>query len=89
VLVIHKFAVTPGPFKLTLPKRARVLTVQMQYDQPQMWALLDQNDFKVERSFAIVPTGAGVDATYDDLAYVGTFQMQGGALVWHLFEARP
>jgi len=89
-LTIHKFPVVPGRFKLSLPRGARILDVQMQHDEPQMWVLLDEDDFKTERQFFVMGTGHKIEgARYDDLRYCGTFQMQGGKLVWHVFEAKP
>lgn len=89
-LTVHKFPIPPGVFKLMLPRGARILDAQMQGDQPQMWVLLDPDGPKVERTFYAVGTGHTIEgAGYDNLRYCGTFQMQGGSLVFHLFEAKP
>ena len=88
-LTVYKYPVMPGPFKLQLPHGARILDVQMQAGNPQMWVLLNPDDRRVERTFYTIGTGhtiAGV--RYDDLRHRGTFQMADG-LVFHVFESWP
>lgn len=70
-----------------LPTGSKILCVQSQRDDPQIWALVDPT-FPVEketRTFRIVGTGHQID----DLEcenYIGTFQIRGGSLVFHVFE---
>lgn len=82
---IHKFPVASGLFHLPLPKGAKILTVQAQRGQPQMWALLDTDNDPERRSFVTFPTG-GEMPTDTHLDYIGTFQLADGNLVFHLFE---
>lgn len=82
---IHKFPVMSGVFHLTLPKGAKVLTVQTQYHQPQMWVLLDTENETERRIFVTFPTGGDVPED-THLGYIGTFQLAEGNLVFHLFE---
>ena len=83
---IFKWALTPGSTGLHMPAGAKVLTVQMQGGQPQLWARVDPKQPKEWRTFAVYGTGHQIP---DDrrLEYVATFQMDDGALVWHVFEA--
>ncbi len=70
---------------LALPRGAVLLTVQVQDGTPCLWALVDPEQHSLEsRRFDIVGTGHEFDST--GLAYVGTFQLRNGALVFHLFE---
>lgn len=82
---IYKWTLTPGSTELAMPAGAQVLTVQMQGGQPQLWAKVDPKQPKEWRTFAVYGTGHPMP---DDprLVYVATFQMDDGALVWHVFE---
>jgi hypothetical protein len=81
---IHKWTLTPGSTDLHMPEGANVLTVQMQGDQPQLWALVDPAQPKTWRTFEI--HGAGHSLPENPGEYVATFQMDGGELVLHVFE---
>ena len=81
---IWKFAVFPGRFFHDMPQGAQVLDVQVQDGEPQLWALVDPALETEARWFRVFGTGQSVpDAT---LRYVGTFQLEGGMLVLHLFS---
>lgn len=82
---IHKIPVASGLFHIQLPKGAKILTVQTQRGQPQMWALLDTLNDPERRSFIAFPTGVEI-APDVHLDYIGTFQLADGARVFHLFE---
>jgi hypothetical protein len=71
---------------LPLPKGARVLTVQVQGGMPQLWALVDPAAPIVHRTFDTYGTGHGMPDQPGE--YVGTYQMEDGALVFHVFEGR-
>jgi len=72
---------------LNLPKGAEVLTVQTQYDQPCLWALVDPFAMKEKRIFRLAGTGHPIVFDMDsDYKYINTFQMNGGLLIFHLFE---
>lgn len=74
-------------FVLKLPASAEILSVQVQDGEPQVWALVLPDALKVVRRFAWIGTGhAHPETFWEDLTYVGTVQLQGGALVFHLFE---
>jgi hypothetical protein len=82
---IYKYTLEPGRTVLELPDGAQVLTVQMQHGSPCMWALVDLARPIGRRFFDVYGTGHAMPA--DPGRYVATFQMEGGALVWHVFEA--
>lgn len=81
---IWKFPVRVGRQIIEMPANARILAVQEQAGEPQLWALCDSNAAREPRQIAIFGTGFPVDADYE--WYVGTFQQLRGALVWHVFE---
>lgn len=72
-------------FAIEMPKGARVLAAQEQYGSPMMWALVDPTQPVEMRRFRLAGTGHKIDNA-DHLTYVGTLQLQGGGLVFHLFE---
>lgn len=67
-----------------MPAGAKLLDVQMQGGECCVWALCDQNAAKEPRHLAIY--GTGNPMTDEPGEYVATFQMHGGALVFHAFE---
>ncbi len=72
---------------VSMPKGAKLLTVQAQQDIPCVWALVDPNAEKEDRK--IYMWGTGHDASgVKDMCYIGTFQMYGGDLVFHTFTER-
>lgn len=81
---IWKFKLEPGEFSIHMPQDAVVIAVQAQGDEPCIWALVNPNAKQQIRDFVTVPTGHPFDV--EGLEYLGTFQLQRGALVFHTFE---
>lgn len=54
---------------------------------PRVWALVDPDAPRVKRRLATIGTGQPLPDDADEWAYVGSFQMRGGALVFHLLDA--
>ncbi|GAH63526.1 unnamed protein product [marine sediment metagenome] len=75
---------TEGAFELEMPLGATALTVQMQGEQACLWALVEEGRPKEIRRFRMYGTGHPILCPPG--AYVGTFQLLGGAFVGHLFE---
>lgn len=68
---------------VNMKQGAEILCVQVQDGVPCLWAVIDDVLPGRLRSFRLYGTGHPVD----DLGrYVGTFQLHGGSLVFHLFE---
>jgi len=82
---IYKYQLFAGHDVMEMPKGAQVLTVQAQNDKPHIWALVDPYESSVEaRRFGVYGTGHDMP---DDLGpYIGTFQLEGGSLVFHVFD---
>lgn len=74
-------------FGLEMPRGAEVLTVQMQHEKPCLWALVDASEDKENRIFTIHGTGHHVSSA-ENKFYVGTYQLMGEDLVFHLFELK-
>lgn len=88
MMTIWKFPVQPSEhYVVEMPRGARLLSVQTQGGEPALWALCNPQSPRVKRSFSVF--GTGHDATAVELLgmkYVGTFQIGGGTLVFHLFD---
>lgn len=69
-------------FTISMPKGAKVLSVQIQSGIPCMWAQVDNTKPKEDREFFIIGTGNLVPS--DKLIYIDTFQYT--SYVWHLYE---
>jgi hypothetical protein len=84
---IWKFPLPIGDVvDVPMPEGARVLTVAAISDAPFLWAIVDPYAPVVDREFVIRGTGHPLG---DVGAYLGTFIVLGGTLVFHVFEARP
>jgi len=83
---IHKYHIT-SETTVEMPMGAQVLTVQTQHGEPCIWALVDPAAQSETRQNVAFGTGHPVP---DDvaLAYIGTFQIESGSLVFHVFERK-
>lgn len=79
---------------IDMPIGAEVLhvAVQGQSDNPRtaslyLWARVGPHAESERRHFRVAGTGHPLEGgTPDPLVYIGTFQLAGGALVFHVFE---
>ena len=84
---IWKYAVpVQDMITLMIPRNAQVLTVQVQHGEPQLWALVDPDNPPEQRTFRLAGTGHVIEGSVNIFSYVGTYQLDDGALVFHLFE---
>lgn len=72
-------------FDIEMPNGADVLTVQTQDGRACIWAAVDPEAVRVKTGFIL--HGTGHTLSEEAGSYVGTFQLLGGDLVFHLFEA--
>jgi hypothetical protein len=86
VRTIWKFEIpVADSFGVGMPMGAEVLCVQVQRGFPHIWAIVDDQEVRsVVRMFCVRGTGHELGEVGK---YVGTFQVHGGELVFHLFEA--
>ena len=71
-----------------VPPGAKSLSVQVQKGVPCVWMLVDPDaatDPRNTRRFFIFGTGHPIPDS-EDLSFIGTFQLDDGDLVFHLFE---
>ena len=70
-----------------MPIGAEFLTLQTQFNVPCVWMLVNPKAELENRTFVVFGTGHSMEWSGPrDLSYVGTFQLDGGAFVFHVFE---
>ena len=84
IKVIYKFELKPLVTTVDIPKDARVLTVQTQQNKPYIWVIVDADNPTVRRKFTVQMTGVFFDVS--GLRYIGTFQVDEGSFVGHVYE---
>lgn len=72
---------------LQTPLGAQILSLQVQRGVPTLWILVDPDSPKVSRTLWMVGTGYPVPAAAASGTFIGTYQVEDGALVFHIFEA--
>lgn len=70
---------------IDLPHGAQVLSVQVQDGSPYIWACVNPSAKSEPRQFRLYGTGHPIEGDCL-LKFIGTFQLFGGRLVYHLFE---
>ena len=87
----YEIPVIRDHFFIDLPQDAEILTFQSQNEKFYIWAIVDcaENETVVlrERYFRLIGTGHDLTEDFRRIRkYVGTAQIMGGGLVFHLFE---
>lgn len=72
---------------IKMPANASILAVQVQNHIPCIWALHDISAPAVDTHIRIYGTGCKIDDA-SGLFHIGTFQAEGGSLVFHVFIKR-
>jgi len=83
---IYKYPLnnTSGKYDFMLPADAEVLLVKAQRNVPCIWVKLDTDKPMVSRKFRLYGTGHEIEE--NNLFHHGSFFMQEGRFVFHLFE---
>lgn len=68
-----------------MPARAKILTVQVQYGAAYLWAQVDEK-LVTEEERGIEVFGTGHPMNDEERRYIGSIQLHGGGLVFHIFE---
>lgn len=86
--VVYKYQISLSQSNhIDMPEGANLLTLQLQNNTPTIWCLVDDEKPMVTRIFEIWGTGDYLrPLTHYTRTYIGTFQLHGGALVFHVFE---
>jgi len=84
---IWKYEISPDRTEVDLPSGAEILSVQVQRGVVCMWALVNTQNKTERRYFEIFGTGNKVPVDMGIFRkFIGTFQIDGENLVFHLFE---
>ena len=67
-----------------MPKDAIILCVQVQRGVPCIWASCDPDNTVIKRRIITYETGNPMRLNHGK--YIGTYQMDSGMLVFHVFE---
>lgn len=70
---------------IEMPGGADLLCVQVQGGQPRIWAHVNPNQPRNKRRIMTVGTGHPISRRF--VKYIGSYQMDDGALVFHVFDA--
>jgi len=84
---IFKYKLEAGA-DVIMPAGAAILTVQTQHGEICVWATVNPDAPKIKRRFWIYGTGHEMFDKPERSFYVGTVQLSGGALVFHVFTDR-
>lgn len=72
--------------QILMPVAAEILTVQIQDGEPHLWVMVDDSTIEKEKRYIeIFGTGNPIISN-GPRKYIGTYQLRGGALVFHVFE---
>ena len=74
---------------ITMPLSAELLGLQVRGEIAVLWAIVDHQNRDTQRRVYLVATatpGRG-DPPLDKARYIGTFQLAGGDIVYHVFDA--
>ncbi len=86
MITVHKIPVVLNDtFTWELPEGAQFLSLQVQRGDAQMWFRVDTRNALRRQSFAVVGTGNEIPESMAHAPFLGTFQLSGGALVFHVF----
>lgn len=85
---IFKYELEPTDQQiLQLPYGAQILDIQVQGGAPFVWAMVNPDAKLADRKFVTVGTGHEIkDGYLESLKYIGTYQISGGVLIFHVFE---
>ena len=82
---IWKYPLSGSSYQsIEMPRGAKILDVQNQSGKPCIWALVDTEQPHEIRNFLVYGTGWKIEGTPGK--FIGTFQLDGGAYVFHLFD---
>jgi len=86
MISIWKFALqTIDKQEIKMPVGAEILTVDIQNGKPCLWARVDTEELIETRQIAI--HGTGHELPGSTRKYIGTYQLAGGTLIFHVFES--
>jgi len=85
---IYKFNLMVDDYQIiNLPIGSKILCVQTQRNLPCLYAMVKLNE-SIKHDHIIRTFGTGHDIPDNErLSYIGTYQLNNGSLVFHVFES--
>lgn len=71
--------------ELEIPYDSKLLDLQVQHGVPCLWVMVDPNEIKLKRKIFIYGTGHTIPSRRRKDQYLGSYQLDGGSLVFHAF----
>lgn len=85
-MIIYKYTLSMEHQQdVEMPEGAQLLSVQVQNSAVQLWALVDPTAPTVTRKIVLCATGEPIHVDLGQ--FISTFQLLGGSVVFHAFEA--
>lgn len=83
---IYKYTLKPTSEQtITIPSNSRILSVEEQYSNIVVYALVDTTKEEIEDYYFQI-RGTGHDADYlEDYTFLGTVKLHDGQLMFHVF----
>ena len=82
---IYKYLLTiDANNSIELPKNSKILSLQLQNNNPCIWVLVDPKEPLEVINFVTYGTGHEIKSGLGD--FIGTYQLHDGALVFHVFK---
>jgi len=82
---IWKFPLAVTNFQqVSMPVGAKILALQVQREQPCIWALVDPVALRENINVETFGTGHRIDSM--EREYIGTYQLVDGNLIFHCFK---
>ena len=83
---IHKYELqTTDSQMILMPHGAQIISCQMQREIPCLWAIVNPEEQLMPIRLRVYGTGHPVSDS-ETLKFIGTYQLDGGRLVFHIFE---
>ena len=84
---IYKYDIPlEGEFYIKMPRDAGLLHAAVQHGHPRLWVRVTPSNPIVRRRFILIGTGQPAPNQYEQSGkHLGTFMLNGGDLVLHLF----
>jgi len=85
---IYKFKLQViGIQTIEMPAYSEILSIQVQNENPCIWALVESKNETVKRTFETYGTGQHIkEISHRKRNYIGTYQIETNQLVFHCFE---
>lgn len=86
MITVWRFPLDPDNKPIEVPRLAKPLTVQVQGNIPCLWMAVDTETAEDTCKRTFLSFGTGYEMPNRPMKYIGTYQLEGGRHVKHVFE---